>query len=100
LDEELQCARRDGLPLNRRLAEVEQAASDELRESVVNQMKKDMDTGVYKHFDLGTLNADMPSIIRFKTISARFEHMSGLKAMPGELELIETTKHLGRPIKS
>ena len=41
LDEELQCARRDGLPLNRRLAEMEQAASDELRESVVNQTKKD-----------------------------------------------------------
>ena len=41
----------------------------------------------------------MPSIIRFKTISARIEHMSGLKAMPGKHELIETTKHLARPIK-
>ena len=95
---DLQNAPRDqhGSLLDNGLNQIETEAADQIRNSLVDYMKTNIDT--FREVSEGSLNADQPPWIHFNCIQDRIEFMHEPTAMPGELEVASLSCMLRRPI--
>ena len=89
------CQSEHGVILNRRLHETECKEADELRAKVVKYMREHLSQFPGEH---ALLNADMPAHIHYSSFVERIQAMSEAKTMPGEYEIIATSKALERVI--
>ena len=95
---DLQNAPRDqhGSLLDNGLNQIETEAADQIRNSLVDYMKTNIDT--FREVSEGSLNADQPPWMHFNCIQDRIEFMHEPTAMPGELEVASLSCMLRRPI--
>ena len=98
MDRRLQAAQRDehGKLLNTVLHAVETGKADSLRAQAISFMWDNYDE--YKDLDSETINADQPDWIRFGSMDERIVAMADPTFLPGELELMATSKVLGKKI--
>ena len=89
------CRSEHGVVLDRRLKETECKEADELRAKVVKYMREHL--GQFPGED-ALINADMPAYVHYSSFGECIQAMSEPKTMPGEYEIIATSKTLERVI--